>query len=872
MKPLRALMALSLLLDATGAAANAAARAAARVRAPAAPVVTVAPLGALRMELDAATFATGFSPRVAMVSGSPAADAPRAALSPALPASAVGLAPADAPRAPIADRGWLGDYEDVLLNGTEQQQEEVEALMAAGRISPEHPGTEAERRALGIIRGVTNDWTPRLFDAAVKNGTPGQAPLSWETRMMLKRSDGDLAQAQARASGPLESLVLGARRALGRVGVPKEDEGLVSWLKDVSRRSFGGRRAVAEGLAARIPGADARHAILGDERFRHYGSGWLGFASVNTVDDEGRPKSMVWAARRRASDLYHALAHEFTHQGDTGYMAGETALRLLVRDAAPRLATALIEGYTEARARRTLDALRAEGVAGVRGLPARYLRALRARHGGDDETAWQRELATRGTHPYEPYVRMIAAIEARPGGREALEGFVKRGEARPLVAVLGEQRLRDLAIALAPPPATRGAATAEAYAALGFHYLFMKKLPDIASGKLDADAFRRLKGDAVTLSEHAARKLRSQPGREDKLDRLFATSIARDLAGGEPLERLEARVDAAVKDRLLDRFPRLKPSSIVALSQQVIVPVGAAALALALGQPWWVVPLAAFAGYELGDLWNAATVVVAPDARVPVLLERGRRELKDEPSSDTARALFGWGRPKTPAPRPRLTANWSEQQARDFVDAVVAAFAPRLAAAGYEVMPMVIWDDPELDARVRFDGMFHNLIVSRGFFKTRGLTADAAAHAMTHEIGHLLGAGPQDPRMRTGGEGEADYFGAGEGWTTLEVSGALGPEPAGLRRSREYAAATAWLKARGAATPGRARALAAALVLRAALGKSSVSLWSPDPAVVPATLEDYPSDQARLDTMAAAIIGAPRPRSWAHPDQYGGRL
>jgi hypothetical protein len=231
MRPLRALLALSLLLDATGAAANGAARAAARARPPATPAVFAA-LGTMPHGLGGPASLTP-SPIITAGPGfSAAADAPSLTPAPGLaptPADAP-QAPADGPRAQAADMGWLGDHEEVLLNGSPEEVAQIESQLASGRISTQHPGSEAERRALGIVRGVTNDWTPRMFESAVRAGTPRPAELSWYTRQTLARADKDLREAGAHAAGPLEKLALDARGLLARASAPRGEEGAVAWL------------------------------------------------------------------------------------------------------------------------------------------------------------------------------------------------------------------------------------------------------------------------------------------------------------------------------------------------------------------------------------------------------------------------------------------------------------------------------------------------------------------------------------------------------------------------------------------------------------------------------------------------------------------
>lgn len=689
--------------------------------------------------------------------------APTAAPVPAALA-AVALA---APSAPVAIKpgGWIGDHEETLLHGTPEQIAGIEAAVHEGVLSLRYPGDERARRAAGIIRGATEDWTPRRLEerAAATAVRPADAGSLY--RHLLLRRVTAFEHAGMVTKGPIEKLAAAAGGAVMR-NDPGWDRSRLNpraWIERLSRRTLGNRREIVEGIAARVPGMIASRFIYGLD-YLAFNENQNAYATGPLTEHHLPGPGWAWIRRLPEVDVFHAAAHEGTHQSQTGITKGRAALTALYGQAGDALGVALLEGWTELQARRVLETLHDDALAGrAGGLGRRYLRALRGRYGGSDTAAWVARRLEMERHPYHAYVELALELERRPGGREALEAFVSSGDPSRAIALIGEDEAPRL-----------GARFAEAHSA--------------------------------AYGERADRPLRRW---------------IRYAAGA-----------AAV-----------------------------AAGALPAGLPLWGAALIALAGpFLIGDVRNAATLLFDVPKRLG--------ELGMGPGGvGTSSSWFG-GKGKVAAPHPDEPSRWTETQARAFLASVVAPFEARLEAAGYVPMPMLVYDDPEIDCRVKFDGMFHNVIVSRGFLKIPGMTADALALAIVHEVGHMLGAGPKDGHMRLAVEGEADYFSGSEGAALLA---GLGDETRGLRKTAEYAEAVGWLKVRGFHGDGlrsRARALAASLRLRRAADGGRHDLERPDESVVAATLTDYPSGQARLDTMAAGIAGLPRPRSWANPEDF----
>lgn len=841
------------------APARAQVRSGASVEAARAPVGVV-PLGGLS-PAPVPVLSLALTPMLSQSVGAPTSVPGALRVAAPLPAAAIGGPAAVVPAT------WVGDHEAALIGGTPEQIDSVMRGVADGSIGLRHPGSEQERLAAGIIRGVTADWTPRLLGAQADAAAGGPFEVRRVLRGALMTKSSQLARARSATQGPIERAVFVARRfAVDHDVAWTRTFDAGRWLERLSRRTLGRRADIVRGVAERVPGMNADRIIYRSERLGLFGVPFRGYAMGGLFENGAPSPGYAWIGASKEADFFHTVTHEGWHLGDRAYMRGRAALKLLYGDAAPGLYNLLEEGYTELRARRTLAALREDALAGKGGaLGERYLRALKARYGSKDDDGWKGYQRTLAAHPYHPLVEAVARLEAQPGGRDALEAYAKEGDVAPLMALVGERRLTDLTISLMTTPASKGPFAREAYVAAGFPWLFKNMImPRLADGTLDLEIFERMKATAVAASERAALRAygRSPAARAAAFRRLATPELAEAVFRGDS-RAAEPLVDAAVEARRFDFLILPSGNTVRRIFQYAVVPGFVALAAWWLGAPGWGVALALAAAFVAADARNAARAAFTPGER---LEELGIGA--EEPGFASALVFPRFGR--APAPRPERPADWTEPQARAFLAAVVEPFRARLEAAGYEPMPMLTWDDEEQDCRVRFDGLFHNVILSRGFLRTPGLTADALTLAVVHEIGHMLGSGPKDKHMRLAVEGEADYFAGAEGGAVLA---ALGSEANGLRRSAEYREAEGWLKSRGirgADLRTKARALAATLRLRRVFHADSapLDLDRPDESVAAATMTDYPSDQARLDTMAAGLAGSPRPRSWALPADF----
>ncbi|MDX6770654.1 MAG: hypothetical protein SF051_14055 [Elusimicrobiota bacterium] len=635
MKTLKTALALLLAaLNASQASANAAARAAGRARVPA-PVAAVAPVPSL----GSLTLASSL-PGPAIVRQTPAPMTPSGASDeaalPPTPAPAplagpvAGLA-ADAPAAAPASGGWIGDFEDVLLHGTDEQRAALSARVAAGEISLQHPGSEAERRALGIIRGVTADWTPRLLDGFVDAGArQEEVPLRAKLSSMLGLNRAVLREAGRRAPGPIERAAFAAR-ALAPEPRLTDDRAAASWLRGQSRRSQGEHRELVELLASRITGARADRAVYGSQRLRapdHWHAGGTFFWELT---EDGAPSpGFVTVNRTDDANFARVIAHEFTHQGDPGAVLALRAMELLYGSPGEALGRAVLEGYTELRARRQMARLREEGLAAASGPSRRYVEALRRVHGTqDDARAWEAEQARFAAHPYQPFIIMVEDLLSNPGGEKALEAFVKRGETTPLTEVLGEERLSALLLALTEPDAGLSERGRKAYSEMAFSYLFRAWLPYVMDGLLDEGRIKDLQQQALAAAALAEMLMRDGAAKEWQLARLSRAGVMPALSKAVGIEALYALVQRAMGARPWDFIPRPRNPRRAALLYAAAPTAGLLLAGLAAG--WWFAPLGALGAFLLADAWNAAMALRAPYERINMLLDATRVEAGGRP-------------------------------------------------------------------------------------------------------------------------------------------------------------------------------------------------------------------------------------------------
>jgi hypothetical protein len=444
---------------------------------------------------------------------------------------------------------------------------------------------------------------------------------------VLRHNTAQLREARRAAPLPIEKLVFAARLYATRYEpVFWLDRSAGEFLSRMSRRSLGRDRFIAEDLAARIPGARADRAVAGRSRLRALDA--AGYTPSHLSEDGAPAAGWTWHSRGgERSFFFHNLAHEFWHSTDRGYMAGEKALEALFGAMAPALTSALVEGYTDLRARRTLEALRADGLAGKSAAGRAYVEALRAearvpRGPRYDERVWAAHQRKLRRHSYQPYVDLALALEARPGGAEALEAFASRGDVLPLVGALGEGRLRDLAVALAPPPMERyGPHAARAYRALGFPRYFQHELGAIASGRMTSERLRDLKDRAMALTGRAAWELAAAGPRRRPLERLKTLFVAARLWEGVDPRELSREVEEALVPRWTDLLPSPDPRPVL-LYLALPAALGVAASPF-FGAPWTAA--AAIGGLWLADLYNAAWALLDPARRIELARARAQR-------------------------------------------------------------------------------------------------------------------------------------------------------------------------------------------------------------------------------------------------------
>lgn len=175
-----------------------------------------------------------------------------------------------------------------------------------------------------------------------------------------------------------------------------------------------------------------------------------------------------------------------------------------------------------------------------------------------------------------------------------------------------------------------------------------------------------------------------------------------------------------------------------------------------------------------------------------------------------------------------------------------------------------------ISMNVNWDGKTPNASVSRKdgqlrvyfdgeFVRKHQLNAPAFAITVCHEIGHVLGGEPRVyPSKKYSSEAQSDYFAASEClpryYKTLK-----NPTFKKATLSQELAS-----KCQSEYCQWAMSALERELVIYG----EEASLLKEDTKVVKYTnMNDYPSAQCRVDTIARAILGDERPRCWFNEEQ-----
>jgi hypothetical protein len=178
-------------------------------------------------------------------------------------------------------------------------------------------------------------------------------------------------------------------------------------------------------------------------------SGWVYHARAQ---DPSRDETVRLASIRPSVEeglpLVYVLLHEGFHQGDAAYPLGRAKLSLLLgRAQGYALWLALIEGYTEARTQEALLRLAEDGARGVSKAGQSVLAWMSAAWGtrGLEEAKAYLRSNRPGPTGYRGFVSVAEALIGRPGGREALDGFVSKGDIAGLINAAGLDRLRSWA-------------------------------------------------------------------------------------------------------------------------------------------------------------------------------------------------------------------------------------------------------------------------------------------------------------------------------------------------------------------------------------------------------------------------------------------
>ena len=223
-------------------------------------------------------------------------------------------------------------------------------------------------------------------------------------------------------------------------------------------------------------------------------------------------------------------------------------------------------------------------------------------------------------------------------------------------------------------------------------------------------------------------------------------------------------------------------------------------------------------------------------------------------------------------------AQISEDRAYEIAYAIYDSLEPMISAKGFGEPSVVINPDGEDHARMNtirahpFQGKleFYELIIEGGALSVKGgeLTF---AQILCHEFGHLLGRRMNGSESKWDGghydndllapEGEADY-------NSLKfLTKVIAQKPKLLDLScdnKQLDIARSYLKRKIGIDSQKKLDHFATLIVAAwqGLADEPISPFTPDKTIVPETIRDYPSNQGRLDSAIAGLLGLPRPKCW----------
>jgi len=166
------------------------------------------------------------------------------------------------------------------------------------------------------------------------------------------------------------------------------------------------------------------------------------------------------------------------------------------------------------------------------------------------------------------------------------------------------------------------------------------------------------------------------------------------------------------------------------------------------------------------------------------------------------------------------------------------------------------WDSNIINAYAQRVGPLYTITIHGGLARAKHMTKDGLALALCHELGHHLGGAPRSSKFLNGWasvEGQADYFASVRCLRTLFSK----DDNVSIVRNSEIDQEAAHMCDATYVNEERAavckRIIMAGLSIANLMGELTkpipeLSTTTPDPEVVPKTLNDHPSIQCRLDT------------------------
>ncbi|WP_155897226.1 ImmA/IrrE family metallo-endopeptidase [Bacteriovorax sp. BSW11_IV] len=205
--------------------------------------------------------------------------------------------------------------------------------------------------------------------------------------------------------------------------------------------------------------------------------------------------------------------------------------------------------------------------------------------------------------------------------------------------------------------------------------------------------------------------------------------------------------------------------------------------------------------------------------------------------------------------------SWSmnKQEFENTISTIFNLYKNELDERFSSISMNVNWDGKTPNASVsRKDGQLR-VYFDGEFVRKHQLNAPAFAITVCHEIGHVLGGEPRVyPSKKYSSEAQSDYFAASE----------CLPRYYKTLKNPTFKKATLSQKLASKCQSEYCQWAMSALERELVIYAEEASLLKEDTKVVTYTnMNDYPSAQCRVDTIARAILGDERPRCWFNEEQ-----